>query len=402
MLERTHRWRHAGTTAAGVVAAAAVLASCGNSTGPKNDQNALRPSGPYAQKILDLTKPFFWIAVVVGLAVIVATFYVALRFREKPGETRMPTQTHGNTRLEVAWTIIPALILAVMAVPTIATVFDLAKRPVAANTVHVTVTARQWWWQFTYTDPGNGVETANELHIPVGADVALILQGPPPGSCPGPSCYQNGVIHSFWVPALNGKKDVVPGRHQSLKLKASKPGTYLGQCAEYCGLSHADMRLRVIAQPPAEYQAWVRSQLQPLPANVLASPSSAPDAPSFDKYNTAWTCLACHSDQPTTPGAVGPNLTHLADRTKFAAEKYALTYENLRRWVFNAPSMKPMQENPKDPLHPKVGMPNFSDVGMSQQQADEIARFLLCNTATDPNTTAMFSSQLQAAGQPGC
>lgn len=393
MLERTHRWRHAVITAAGVVAAAVVLASCGNSTGPKNDQNALRPAGPYANKILDLTKPFFWIAVVIGLAVVVATIYVAMRFREKPGEERAPTQTHGNTRLEVAWTIVPALILAVMAVPTIATVFDLAKKPAAATSIHVTVTARQWWWQFTYTDPNNGVETANELHIPVGVDIALTLQGPPPGSCPGPSCYQNGVIHSFWVPALNGKKDVVPGRHQFLKLKASKPGTYLGQCAEYCGLSHADMRLRVVAQSPADYQAWVQSQLKPLTPKALAK---------FDEYNKAWTCLACHSDEPKVAGAVGPNLTHLADRTKFAAEVYALGYDNLRRWIFNAPSMKAMEENPKDPLKPKVGMPNFSNVGMSQQQADEIARFLLCNTATDPNTNAMFSSQLQAAGQPGC
>ncbi len=393
MLERTHRWRQAVTTAAGVVAAAVVLASCGNSTGPKNNQSALRPEGPYAKQILDLTRPFFWIAVVIGVAVVVATIYVALRFREKPGEERAPTQTHGNTRLEVAWTIIPALILATMAVPTIATVFDLAKKPTAADTVHVTVTARQWWWQFTYTDKGNGVETANEMHIPVNTDVFLTLQGPPPGSCPGPSCYQNGVIHSFWVPSLNGKKDVVPGRHQYLKLKASKTGQFLGQCAEYCGLSHADMRLRVVVQTRADYDAWVQRQLQPLSASALKQ---------FDQYNQAWTCLSCHSDQPTTAGAVAPNLTHLADRQKFAAEVYALGYENLRKWVYNAPSMKPMQENSKDPLHPKVGMPNFSDVGMSQQQADEIARFLLCNTATDPNTTAMFSSQLQAAGQPGC
>jgi cytochrome c oxidase subunit 2 len=401
MLERTHRWRHAVRTAAGVAAAAVVLASCGNSTGPNNKQNALRPAGPYAQQILDLTKPFFWIAVVIGVLVVGATIYVALRFRVKPGEDRAPTQTHGNTRLEIAWTIVPALILAVMAVPTIATVFDLAKKPTAPDTVHVTVSARQWWWQFTYTDPGNGVETANELHIPVNTDVSLTLQGPPPGSCPGPTCYQNGVIHSFWVPALNGKKDVVPGRHQFLKLKASKTGVFLGQCAEYCGLSHADMRLRVVVQTRAEYDAWVQQQLQPLPPNVLKSPPGS-NAISFDSLNSAWTCLNCHSAEPKVPGAVGPNLTHLADRTKFAAEVYATNFDNLWQWVYNAPSRKPMQENPKDPLHPKVGMPNFSDVGMTQDQAKQIARFLLCNTATDPNTTAMFSSDLRAAGQPGC
>ncbi|HUI48769.1 MAG TPA: cytochrome c oxidase subunit II transmembrane domain-containing protein, partial [Acidimicrobiia bacterium] len=202
MLDRTHRLRRAGTTAA-VAIAAVTLASCGDSTGPNNKQNALRPAGKYARQILNLTEPFFWIAVVIGLAVVSATFYVALRFREKPGEERAPKQVHGNTALEISWTVIPAVILAVMAVPTVATIFSLAKKP-TGHVVNVTVTARQWWWQFHYDDPGNGVETANELHIPVGVPVSLTLQGPP--ACSPTPCYANGVIHSFWVPALNGKK----------------------------------------------------------------------------------------------------------------------------------------------------------------------------------------------------
>ena len=137
--------------------------------------------------------------------------------------------------------------------------------------MHVTVTGRQWWWQFTYTDPGNGVETANEMHIPVGQPVSLTLQA---AACSPTPCYLNGVIHSFWVPALNGKKDVVPGRTQFLKLEADKPGTYLGQCAEYCGLSHANMRLRVIAETPADYKAWVQSQLRRSSADAALEPSS--------------------------------------------------------------------------------------------------------------------------------
>ena len=149
MLERRHRIRR-GVILAVVSVAAVTLAGCGDSTGPDNGQNALRPQGPNAQKILNLFRPFFWIAVVIGIAVVVGTIYVALRFRQKPGTDPMPKQTHGNTVLEVGWTLIPALILAVMAVPTVATIFDLAEKPVGKDVVHVTVSGRQWWWQFTY------------------------------------------------------------------------------------------------------------------------------------------------------------------------------------------------------------------------------------------------------------
>ena len=371
MLDRTHRFRRAGTTAA-IAIAVVTLASCGDSTGPKNNQNALRPAGKYSRQILHLTEPFFWIAVVIGLGVVAGTFFVALRFREKPGEERAPKQVHGNTVLEVSWTVIPALILAVMAVPTVATIFSLAKKPTGPNVVHVTVTARQWWWEFHYDDPGNGVETANELHIPAGVPVSLTLQTP---ICSPTPCYLNGVIHSFWVPALNGKKDVVPGRKQFLKLEADKPGLYQGQCAEYCGLSHADMRLRVIAQTPADYQAWVQSQLKPKTSEA---------ALEAGVNNTTYQCASCHSFVSGKPGAVAPNLAHLGDRTAFAGDKYLLNYDNLWRWVYDAPSRKPMGDL-------KQHMPNFSAFAaqpMSQAEAKKIACFLLTNTATQPTTPA--------------
>jgi cytochrome c oxidase subunit 2 len=363
MLDRTHRFRRAAMVAA-IASAAVVLASCGDSTGPKNKQNALRPNGPYAHKILDLTKPFFWIAVVIGLGVVGATIYVAVRFRQKPGEDRAPKQVHGNTVLEVSWTIIPALILAVMAVPTVATIFDLAKKPAGTNVLHITVTARQWWWEYHYDDKSN-IETANEMHIPVGVPVSLSLKGPPP--CSGDNCYANGVIHSFWVPELNGKKDVVPGRTHFLKLEADKPGTYDGQCAEYCGLSHADMRLRVIAESPADFQAWQQRQS---------------NAPPEQTYKTGvndqqWNCTSCHSFVPTKPGTVGPNLTHVGDRQGFAGFKYQMTYDNLWRWVWDAPSRKPMGKLEQH-------MPSFKDKGMSQEEAKKIACFLLTQTATTP------------------
>jgi cytochrome c oxidase subunit 2 len=178
------------------------------------------------------------------------------------------------------------------------------------------------------------------------------------------------VIHSFWVPALNGKKDVVPGRVQFLKLEADKPGTYLGQCAEYCGLSHADMRLRVIAQTPADYQAWVKSQ---------QAQTTAQAALEKGVNNVTWQCASCHSFKAGQPGVVAPNLVHLADRTTFAGAIYLTNYDNLWRWIYDAPSRKPMGNLFQH-------MPNFSAINMSQAEAQRIACFLLTNTATKPNT----------------
>jgi cytochrome c oxidase subunit 2 len=366
MLDRTHRFRRAGTAAA-IVTAATTMASCGDQTGPSNKQNALRPAGPYAHKILDLTQPFFWVAVVIGIGVITGTIYVALRFREKPGEERSPKQVHGNSVLEISWTVIPAVILAIMAVPTVATIFSLAKRPVGPDVVHVTVTARQWWWQFSYTDKGSEVETANELHIPAGQPVYLTLQTP---VCSPTPCYLSGVIHSFWIPELNGKKDVVPGRRQFLKIEADRPGTYLGQCAEYCGLSHADMRMRVVAQPPAEYRAWVKSQ---------QAQTTAEAALLKGIDNSTWQCASCHAFKAGQPGAVGPNLVHLADRTAFAGDIYLTNYDNLWKWIHNAPSRKPMGN-----LYQH--MPNFSAQNMSEAEAQKIACALLTDTSTISNT----------------
>jgi cytochrome c oxidase subunit 2 len=371
MLDRRHALRRAAPKILGGAILAVLLAGCGNKEGPANKQNALRPAGPAAKQILDLTRPFFWIAVVIGVGVIAATIYAALHFREKPGEPRMPVQTHGNTVLEVSWTIIPALILAVMGVFTVANIFDLAKKPTGPNVINVTVSARQWWWQFTYD---NGVVTANELHIPINQPVYLTLQGPPPCTAP---CYGVGVIHSFWVPELNGKKDVVPGRTAYLTIEASRTGTYLGQCAEYCGLSHANMHLRVIAQTKADYDAWVASQSTGLPEATLMKGVQADQ----------WGCAGCHSFVPKKPGAVAPNLVRLADRDAFAGDMYRMNFSNLWQWVYNAPSRKPMGNLQQH-------MPNFSATPslttgqpMTQDEAKQIACFLLTQTKTGGTET---------------
>lgn len=362
MLDRKQRLRRGASTAVGMATAVVLLASCGG-TGPHNRQNALHPAGPAAHKIINLMTPFFWVAVVVGTGVLVATVFVAVRFRERPGDDRGPVQTHGNTVLEVSWTIVPFLILAVMAVPTVATIFDLAKIPKGPDVIHVDVAARQWFWQYEYTDKGTGFYTANEMHIPVGKPVLLTMTS-------------NNVIHSFWVPELAGKRDVVPGHPNTLTIEAGRPGTFLGQCAEYCGLSHANMRLRVIAESQSDYDAWVARQQAPL--------SDAKVAQFTKDISGKWGCASCHSVTNRSSGknkvgvTIGPNLTHVGDREAFAGDIYPMTLDELTKWIYDAPGRKP--------AGPLVGwMPNFSSKGMTQSDAQQIAKFLLCDTATDPS-----------------
>jgi cytochrome c oxidase subunit II len=359
-LDRKQRLRRGALTAVALAVGIVALAGCGG-TGADNEQNTLHPAGPAAHTIINLFSPFFWVAVVIGAAVVSATFYVAIRFRERPGEERSPVQTHGNPVLEVSWTIIPFLILAVMAVPTVATIFNLAKTPKGPNVVHIAVEGRQWFWQYQYTDDATSFYTANEMHIPINRPVLLTLNS-------------NNVIHSFWIPELAGKKDVVPGHTNTLTIEASRPGTFLGQCAEYCGISHANMRMRVVAQTEADYDQWVRDQKTPLPPAAV------------DEFNktiaSKWGCTTCHSVTNLTkdkPVSIGPNLTHVGDRQAFAGDIYPMQLDQLSKWVHNAPGRKPHGD--------LVGwMPDFDAKGMTQADADQIAKFLLCDTSTNPSS----------------
>jgi cytochrome c oxidase subunit 2 len=304
---------------------------------------------------MNLFTPFFYVAVVIGIAVLAATVILPFRFKAREGNEN-PRQTHGNSTLEITWTIIPALILAVMAIFTVPTIFKLAKIPKGPNVIHVDVMGKQWWWEYRY--PKEGIYTANELHIPIGRPVVLTLTS-------------DNVIHDFWVPELSGKKDVVPGETHTEVIQATHAGTYLGQCAEYCGLGHADMRLRVIAESQADYDAWVRGEKLAL--------TGATKAYVVNTLQSKYGCTNCHMFQGVSAAQVGPNLTHVASRTTFAGGKYDLTYDNLWRWVWDAPSRKP-NSCPRlpqpDPC--RVGMPSFKNsVGMTPSQAQAIAKFLL-------------------------
>lgn len=288
-------------------------------------QDTLKPEGPIGRQIDSLFWPVFWIAVATFFIVEGALVFMVLRYRDRGGERTGPEQVHGNTRLEIAWTIVPALLLAGIAVPTVSTILDLAKKP-TGDFLRVEVKAHQWWWEYNY--PADGVTTANELHIPVGKPVYISLRS-------------EDVIHSFWVPKLAGKQDVVPGRTNYLTIEASHPGRYQGQCTEYCGLSHANMRLLVVAESREDFEDWLSDQkkdsIPPGDALTLAGEQLFVNGP----------CAGCHTIRGTmAKGVTAPDLTHFAARSVFAGAMFQLDHENLIKWLRDPPALKPGSRMP--------------------------------------------------------
>jgi cytochrome c oxidase subunit 2 len=295
-------------------------------------QNVLQPDGPVARqegRLWNLVFPIaaFFFFLVMGLVVV-----IVIKFRERDPDAA-PKQLHGNTLLEAGWTAVPAAILAVVGVLTVITVLDINRTPKGPDVIPVTVIGHQWWWEYRY--PDHDVVTANEMHIPVGKKISVTLTSA-------------DVIHSFWPPKLAGKVDVIPNRKNHMVIEADKPGTYFGQCTEYCGLSHANMRLRVIAQTPADFDAWAKSQAQPglKPADGTAA---ADGAALFRNKG----CSGCHTVRGYSVGAIGPDLSHFATRGTFAGAIFDRNEQNLRRWLLNPPAEKPMK--PDNGL----GMPNL-------------------------------------------
>jgi cytochrome c oxidase subunit 2 len=324
-------------------------------------QDSLDPAGPIADKIDNLFRPIFWFTVVPIFVLVNGIIIVSvIRFRHRPGRAE-PVQVHGNTKLEIGWTAAPALLLLFVAVPTINTVFDLAQEP-KGNVLKVDVFGHMWWWEFRY--PGLDISTADEFHIPTGRPVRLTMESIEPGipAAKGQQ-FAQGVIHSFWVPRLGGKQDVTPGHKHKLTLQADRPGVYPGQCAEYCNLSHANMRLKVIAMKPADFEDWVEAQKRP-----AATPTSGPAAEGFKVFQQKG-CIGCHSIRGVEGAVarVGPDLTHLMSRTTFAGAMFELTPDNLKKWVKDPPAMKPMRPEQG------TGMP---DLGLSGREVEQVVSYL--------------------------
>ncbi len=331
-----------------VVAASAVviLAGCTKNA----SQDSLKAHGSIAQLENSLLFPVFWIAVGVFCIVGGLVGYCVFRFRAR-SDDEAPRQIHGHTKAEIAWTIAPAILLASIAIPTVKFVFDLNKFP--TNTMTINVTGHRWWWQMDYNkgSAANATDftTATEMHIPVKEEVIVTLTSV-------------DVIHNFWVPELAGKLYAIPGRTNKLVIEADTPGTYYGQCAEYCGTSHANMRLRVVAQTAADYAAWVQNQqagpvAPPAPpadtagtttttapgtgtGTAAASPGDALVAAGANTFLSAG-CSGCHSITGISEGVVGPNLTHFKSRAVFAGGIFENTDNNLRVWLANPPAQKP-------------------------------------------------------------
>ena len=295
----------------------------------------------FARAILYVYAIITWATAIIGALVFVVLILILVRFRARGAETTLPRQVRGHTLLEIAWTIAPALALLVIAIPTIQIVFRTQTAATPPDALHVHVRGWQWWWEFRY--PQLDVVTANELHLPVGRRVVLRLDGP-------------DVIHSFWIPQLGGKRDIIPGRINQITLTPEHPGEYWGQCAEFCGASHANMGMRAIVRPAADFDRWVAQQ--------QAAPAEAAGTAAAGKAVFAGhACVGCHTIKGVSAGTLGPDLTHFGSRTMLAAGMWPNTAENVAEWV-------------KDPqrLKPGVKMPAL---GLSDEQAKSVAAYLM-------------------------
>ena len=318
---------------------ALLLSSCGWSLWD-SPMTTVRPRSDFGKAIDDIFMLISWTTLVIFLAVEAGLLYVCFRFRDRPGAP-IPKQIHGHTALEISWTIAFAVVLLIIGIPTIRIIFKTQEAP-AATALRVDVTGKQWWWEFSY--PEFKVTTANELHLPVGQTASFHLHAP-------------DVIHSFWMPPLGGKRDVVPHRVNQLVLTPEQPGEYPGQCAEYCGMSHANMRFRVIVHPKGEFDQWIKAQQAP-PVE-----STDPLAQQGKALFSQSACVGCHTITGISGGQVGPNLTHFGSRKSLAANMMANTPENLVRWIENPEHMKP-----------GARMPNL---GMTGEQSKALAAYLL-------------------------
>ncbi|MBO8162671.1 MAG: cytochrome c oxidase subunit II [Brevibacillus sp.] len=330
------RWQHVWRLLALTIVTALTLTGCGDPT-----LSALIPSGPVAEEQLTLIKLSLFIMVGVIAVVMFIFAYVIIRYRQKPGQTGIPEQVEGNTKLEIIWTVIPIILLFILAVPTVMTTFTLAKDySEEEGAVNVKVTAHQFWWEFEY--PDLGVATAQDLYIPTGKKIMFQLTS-------------KDVVHSFWVPSLGGKTDTVPGLVNKMWLQADKEGVYQGKCAELCGASHALMDFRVVAVSPEEFDSWVE-KMKAGPAEPTTA--TAQEGQQLFQQN----CLSCHA-VGGQGGKLGPNLTAFGDRQKLAGI-LENNPEVLKQWIAN-------------PAQFKEGnlMPSFEGT-LSKEQIDALAEYL--------------------------
>jgi len=298
-----------------------LAAGCGGAE--RFPQTSLDPKSDFAEAIDRLWNLTLYLGVGVGVITFAILGYILFRFRYRP-DSPQPKQVHGNTTLEIAWTLIPAILISIITVPTVQTIF-FTYREAPEDAITIDVRGLQWWWEFRYpVAGGDTVITANEVHVPVGRAVHLRMSAV-------------DVIHSFWIPQMGGKRDVIPNRTTELVFTPLEAGVYLGQCAEFCGESHALMKMRLIAHEPEDFERWLRNEASP----AVEDPD--PAVALGRQIVTGGVCAACHVVRGTTAqfGRTGPDLTHLARRSTIAAGILENNAQNLTRWIDNAPAVKP-------------------------------------------------------------
>src|SRR5882757_7803076 len=287
--------------------------------------NIFAPASTPAKSIADLSLFVLVITGIIFVVVVALLVYSVVKFRGRAMDAgREPAQVYGSTQIEVAWTIIPILIVVVMFLATARVIHAIQDAPEPAGAVEVTAIGHQYWWEFRY--PKLGIVTANELHVPV-SDTAH----------PTPTFLKllsADTDHSFWVPELGGKTDLIPNHPNSMWMDPQHTGLYLGQCAQYCGTQHAKMLLRVSVDGPEEFAAWVRAQRRP----AIEDTGAIAGRRVFESN----ACMNCHAVSGTAAnGRFGPDLTHLMSRSTIAAGAAKNTHDNLRLWIQNPSAIKP-------------------------------------------------------------
>lgn len=324
------------------------------STGAEN-LNILDPVSPPGDAIRFLFVLVTSICAFILIIVWAVLFWSIFRFRLRPGQTATtePPQVYGSLPIEIAWTVAPTLVVFLLALAIIRTTGEVrapATPQAGAEPLRVTVIGHQWWWEYVYEEYNGeklGFITANELHVPAGD-----LHTPRPIFL---TLKSSDVCHSWWVPRLAGKMDLIPGRANHLWWQTDRPGLYLGQCAEYCGTQHAGMLLRVYVDSPSDFQAWLDNQKK----DAVDDPAQA----AGKKLFLSQSCINCHRVRGTAAaGTYAPDLTHLFSRETLASGIVKNNRDELRRWVV-------------DPQKVKQGclMPAF---GLNDKEVDSIVDYL--------------------------
>ncbi len=365
---------------------------------PEHPQSTFGTAGPVAEEQANLFNYIFIISIFVFVIVEGLIIYFAWRYRRV--NEKIPKQIHGNTALELTWTIIPAIIIIAVAIPTVQSIWRTSVPP--DEGMEITSIGHQWWFEFRY--PSQGIITANEMVIPVDENIIITLES-------------QDVIHSFWVPKLAGKVDMVPITKNLLWLRADQPGTYYGLCAEFCGTSHAHMRFRVIAMEREDFNQWVDQWFIPPSRPAPGSPEAEGQALFAANCSTCHTTNS-HSDgsyqreivsqnqrweswqnaPETSPLVSAPNLTHFAIRTTIGAGERELNAESVEDWITNPASIKPgtrMQQNAlayrSDPEKANA-RGDYHPISLNVDEVRKIAAYLL---SLKPNETVETSSTNQ-------